>query len=38
MNELILGILVEFGFLHEDYKHHKKISKKEKEVGIKMLF
>lgn len=35
MIELILSILVEFGLIHEDFKHQKRISKKEKEDGIK---
>lgn len=35
MIELILSTLAEFGLIHEDYKHQKRISKKEKEDGIK---
>ena len=35
MIEFILSTLAEFGLIREDYKHHKKISKKEKEDGIK---
>ena len=35
MIELILSILAEFGLIHQDYKHRKRISKKEKADGIK---
>tara|TARA_R100001369_G_C3205902_1_gene146872 strand:+ start:49 stop:516 length:468 start_codon:yes stop_codon:yes gene_type:complete len=35
MIELILSTLAEFGLIREDYKHQKRISKKEKEDGIK---
>lgn len=35
MIELILSFLAEIGIIREDYKHRKKISKKEKEDGIK---
>ena len=35
MIELILSTLAEFGLIREDYKHRKRISKKEKEYGIK---
>lgn len=35
MIELILKTLAEFGLIREDYKHQKRISKKEKEDGIK---
>ena len=35
MTELILDILVNFGLIREDFKHHRKITKKEKEDGIK---
>lgn len=35
MIELILSTLAEFGLIHEDYKHRKRISKKEKEDGVK---
>ena len=35
MLELILSTLAEFGLIREDYKHRKRISKKEKEDGIK---
>jgi len=35
MIELILSTLAEFGLIREDYKHKKRISKKEKEDGIK---
>lgn len=35
MLELILTTLAEFGLIREDYKHQKRISKKEKEDGIK---
>lgn len=35
MIEFLLTILAEFGIIREDYKHHKRISKKEKEDGIK---
>lgn len=38
MTELILEILVNFGLIREDYKHHKKISKKEKIDGKKRPF
>jgi len=38
MTELILEILVNFGLIREDYKHHKKISKKEKADGKKRPF
>ncbi|WP_136482365.1 type II secretion system protein GspG [Cognatitamlana onchidii] len=34
MIELILSTLAEFGLIREDYKHRKRISKKEKEDGI----
>ena len=35
MIKIILSTLAEFGLIREDYKHQKKISKKEKEDGIK---
>ena len=35
MLELILSTLAEFGLLREDFKHHRNITKKEKEDGIK---
>jgi general secretion pathway protein G len=35
MIELILTTLAEFGLIREDYKHQKRISKKEKEDGTK---
>ena len=35
MIEFILSTLAEFGLIREDYKHQKRISKKEKEDGIK---
>jgi general secretion pathway protein G len=35
MIELILSNLAEFGLIREDFKHQKRISKKEKEDGIK---
>ena len=35
MIELILSTLAEFGLIREDYKHQKRIKKKEKEDGIK---
>ena len=35
MIELILSFLAEIGIIREDYKHRKKISKKEKEDGMK---
>jgi len=35
MIELILTALADFGLIREDYKHRKRISKKEKEDGIK---
>lgn len=35
MIELILSTLAEFGLIREDYKHRKRVSKKEKEDGIK---
>ncbi len=35
MIELILSTLAEFGLIREDYKHQKRISKKEKEDRIK---
>ena len=35
MIELILSTLAEFGLIREDYKHRKRISKKEKEDGTK---
>lgn len=35
MIEFILSTLAEFGLIREDFKHHKKISKKEKKDGIK---
>ncbi len=35
MLEFILSTLAEFGLLREDYKHRKRISKKEKEDGTK---
>jgi len=38
MTNLILEILVNFGLIREDYKHHKKISKKEKADGQKRPF
>jgi len=38
MFELILSILAEFGLIREDFKHHRKITKKEKENGIKRPF
>ena len=38
MIEIILSTLAEFGLIREDYKHHKKITKKEKDDGIKRPF
>lgn len=38
MISTILEILVDFGLIHEDYKHRRKISKKEKVDGIKRPF
>ena len=38
MLELILSILAKFGLIREDFKHHRKITKKEKENGIKRPF
>ena len=38
MIELILSTLAEFGLIREDYKHHKKITKKENADGIKRPF
>ena len=38
MIELILTILAEFGLIRKDYKHRKRIRKKEKEDGIKRPF
>ncbi len=38
MIELILEALVDLGLIREDYKHHKKITKKEKEDGKKRPF
>lgn len=38
MIELILSTLAEFGLNREDYKHKKRITKKEKEDGIKRPF
>ena len=38
MLELILSTLAEFGLIREDFKHHKKITKKEKEDGVKRPF
>jgi hypothetical protein len=35
MIELIVSTLVEFGLIREDYKHQKRISKKEKDDGRK---
>ena len=35
MIELILSTLAEFGLIREDYKHRKRVDKKEKEDGIK---
>ena len=35
MIELILSTLAEFGLIREDYKHQKRVTKKEKEDGIK---
>jgi len=35
MIELILSTLAEFGLIREDYKHRKRVNKKEKEDGIK---
>lgn len=35
MLEIILSTLAEFGLIREDYKHRKKITKLEKEDGIK---
>ena len=35
MIELILSTLAELGLIREDYKHQKRITKKEKEDGIK---
>ena len=35
MIELILSILAEFGLIRQDYKHQKRISKKEREDGTK---
>ncbi|PNW26427.1 type II secretion system protein GspG [Formosa algae] len=38
MIEFILSTFAEFGLIHQDYKHQKRISKKEKEDGIKRPF
>ena len=38
MTELFLEILVNFGLLREDYKHQRKISKREKADGKKRSF
>jgi general secretion pathway protein G len=38
MLEFILSTLAEFGLIREDYKHRKRISKKEKEDGTKRPF
>ncbi|WP_225037359.1 type II secretion system protein GspG [Winogradskyella sp. SM1960] len=38
MFELILSTLAEFGLIREDFKHHKKITKKEEEDGVKRPF
>jgi general secretion pathway protein G len=38
MIELILSTLAEFGLIREDFKHHRKISKKEKADGKKRPF
>ncbi|WP_291871275.1 type II secretion system protein GspG [Maribacter sp.] len=38
MIELILSTLAEFGLIREDYKHRKRISKKEKKDGTKRPF
>ena len=38
MIALILSILVELGLIHEDFKHHRAIAKKEKNDGKKRLF
>jgi len=38
MMETILELFVDLGLLREDYKHHKKITKKEKEDGRKRHF
>jgi hypothetical protein len=35
MIEIILSALAEFGLIREDYKHQKRITKKEKKDGIK---
>ncbi len=35
MIEIILSTLAEFGLIRKDYKHRKRISKQEKEDGIK---
>ncbi|MDX1773016.1 type II secretion system protein GspG [Oceanihabitans sediminis] len=35
MLEIILSFLAEFGLIREDFKHHKRISKRVKEDGIK---
>ena len=38
MIELILSTLAEFGLIRDDFKHHRKISKKEKADGKKRPF
>lgn len=38
MIEFILSTLAEFGLIREDFKHHRKITKKEKEDEIKKPF
>lgn len=38
MIELILSTLAEFGLIREDFKHHRKITKKEKADGKKRPF
>jgi hypothetical protein len=35
MIEIILSTLAEFGLIREDYKHRKRVNKKEKEDGVK---
>jgi len=38
MLELIVTTLAEFGLIREDFKHQKRVSKKEKEDGVKRPF
>jgi general secretion pathway protein G len=38
MIELLVFILAEFGFIHEEDKHWKKVNQKEKEDGVKRPF